>query len=233
MKNGFIYDDTIPLDSTIALGDVHGQYSLLTQFVDWVKGSGARVIMLGDLIDRSRNPGDDLRVLELVRDLTYDPEGWGLASFTALRGNHETMFLNALEGLGVQDWVYNGGDWENWKELSKHAGWIERLPYYVTVGDTLFSHAGCFPGEDPALSMNTLTKREAFVWNRGSFLRDGPKLEAWSKTLKKVVFGHTPESALPYRIPDGICIDTWAFRSGTLTAYNSTYNTFNQFELSA
>lgn len=224
--NDFILDDTILPDSVIAVGDIHGCYDLYEQFLNWVRDSGARVILLGDLIDRGPN---DLGVLERTRDLIYDPEGWGLASFTALRGNHETMFLNALEGLGVEDWVYNGGDWENWKELSKHAGWIERLPYYVTVGDTLFSHAGCFPGEDPALSMNTLTKREAFVWNRGSFLRDGPKLEAWSKTLKKVVFGHTPESALPYRIPDGICIDTWAFRSGTLTAYNSTYNTFNQF----
>jgi hypothetical protein len=48
--------------------------------------------------------------------------------------------------------------------------------------------------------------------------------------LKKSVFGHTPKSALPYAVEDSICIDTGAFQTGTLTAYNSTYDWFTQFE---
>ena len=232
MTTVFSFTDVIPPDSTISLGDVHGQIQLFEQFLDWVRNSDARVILLGDLIDRSRNPGDDLLVLELVQKLCQDPESWGLASFTSVQGNHERMFLNAVDGYGVFDWYRNGGDVENFSRLEKHADWIRQLPYYVTVNDTLFSHAGVFPGENPSKYMNSLTNREKFVWNRGTFLKVGPRFEEWTKTLKKCVFGHTPVSAMPYLVPNGVCIDTMSFKTGVLTAYNSTYDTFTQFELS-
>lgn len=230
MSTNFHFTSDIPADSTIAVGDVHGQIELLERFLAWVKDSGARVILLGDLIDRAKNPGDDLKVLERVQELIQDPESWGLASFTSLRGNHETMFIDAAEGYGLRDWRSNGGDWDNLDAMAPHAVWLRELPYYVTVGDTLFSHAGVFPGESPKDSMYFPMSREKFVWNRGSFLTVGPQFEKWSKTLKKVVFGHTPQSALPYQVPNGICIDTAAYHTGTLTAYNSTYNTFMSFD---
>ena len=221
------FSKDIPPDSVIALGDVHGCYDQFSQFLDWVRDSDARVILLGDLIDRGPN---DLGVLERVRDLVYDPESWGLASLTCVRGNHETLFLNALEGYGVQDWVFNGGDWGNWRELSSHAGWLSQLPYYVTVGDTFFSHSGGVHGVAPEESLNSLTNREQFVWSR-SASKKGSGLKQWSKTLKKSVFGHSPEGDMPYLVGDAVCIDTWCFDTGTLTAYNATYNTFNQFVL--
>jgi hypothetical protein len=224
-----IYNTTIPPDSTIALGDVHAQYDLFVQFLDWVKGSDARIVLLGDLCDRAKTPGDDLRVLERVRDLMQDPEQWGLASFTSVLGNHEAMLVNAADGYGWRDWVRNGGDWENFESLKEHVEWIRELPYYVTVNDTLFSHAGAFYGEDPGMSMRSNANREDFVWNRGSFLRKGPGFEQWSKTLKKCVFGHTPRGPEPYEVPDGVCIDTGAYHTGTLTAYNATVRTFWKF----
>ena len=197
MAHTTTYNSTIPPDSTIALGDVHGQYDLFVQFLDWVKDSGARIVLLGDLCDRAKNPGDDLRVLNRVRDLMQDPEQWGLASFTSVIGNHEMMLVNAADGYGWSDWVRNGGDSENWESLKEHAEWIRELPYYVTVGSTLFSHAGTFFGEDPEMSMRSFMLREQFVWNRGSFLKKGPGFEQCSKTLKKCVFGHTPRVPEP------------------------------------
>jgi serine/threonine protein phosphatase 1 len=224
-----VYNSIIPPDSTIALGDVHGQYDLFVQFLDWVKGSGARVIMLGDLIDRSKNPGDDLRVLNRVRDLMQDPEQWGLASFTSVMANHECMLVNCADGYGCSDWVRNGGDWENFEALKEHVDWIRELPYYVTVGDTLFSHAGCFPGVNPEESMHSYMGREEFVWQRGAFLRKGPGFDRWSKTLKKCVFGHTPRGPEPYEVPNGVCIDTGAYHTGILTAHNVTDGAFWRF----
>lgn len=228
MLFNYNFCDVIPEDSVIAVGDIHGCYQQYYEFLDWVKGSGARVILLGDMIDRGP---DDLAVLERTRDLLLDPESWGLESFVALRGNHEQMFLNAHEGCGWEDWVANGGDWINFERLRPHAEWIQELPYYVTVGDTLFSHAGCYPGENPEKFMKSHFLREQFLWIREPFLSRGPEFEKWNPDLKKVVFGHTPASSLPYRIPNGVCIDTMAFRSGTLTAYNATYDTFNQFDI--
>jgi serine/threonine protein phosphatase 1 len=69
------------------------------------------------------------------------------------------------------------------------------------------------------------------LWMREPFLSRGPEFEKWNPELKQIVFGHTPNDlGQPYRIPDGICIDTGAFYTDTLTAYNVTQETFYQFE---
>jgi serine/threonine protein phosphatase 1 len=224
----FSFCDVTNEGDVIAVGDIHGMARLYFQSLNWVRDTGVHVILLGDLIDRGE---DDVTVLNRTLDLLQDPEGWGLSGFTVIRGNHEQMFLNALNGLGWEDWVRNGGDWENLEALKPHAEWIRELPYYVTIGDTMFAHAGCYPGEDPQRYLQTEYLREQFIWMRQPFLGQGPEFEKWNPNLKKIVFGHTPESALPYRIHNGICIDTAAFRTGVLTTYNATQDTFNQFEL--
>jgi hypothetical protein len=114
--------------------------------------------------------------------------------------------------------------------MGEYADWLRSLPYYVTVGSTLFSHSGGVYGKDPADYMNSNSGREAFVWSRLA-PRVGSGLEKWSQNLKKSVFGHTPRSAMPYQVGDSICVDTGAFQTGTLTSYNSTYDWFTQFEL--
>ena len=227
MITNFLITDEIPENSVIALGDIHGCYDQFAQLLDWVYGSGARVILLGDLIDRGPH---DVAVLMRVQSLLEDPERWGLHSFTALRGNHEQLFLNALDGYGWTDWVRNGGDYENLDLLKPHAEWIRKLPYFVTVGDTLFSHTGGLYGEDPENYLHSVTLREELVWARTAPTK-GSGLAQWSKTLKRSVFGHTPRSAMPYEAGDAICIDTGCFHTGVLTAYNATNNAFKQFEL--
>lgn len=228
MNHTFTFCDVINPGDVIAVGDIHATAEPYLMFLDWVRDSGAHVILLGDLIDRG---GDDLVVLELTRSLLEDPTRNGLETFTVIRGNHEQMFLNALDEPNAwADWVHNGGNYQELEKLQKHAGWLRELPYYVVVGDTLFTHAGCPPGKDPQTMMGTHYLREQFVWMRKPFLEQGPQFEKWNPNLKKVVFGHTPQSALPYRIPDGICIDTAAFMTGILTAYNATQDTFFQIE---
>jgi hypothetical protein len=228
-KTTFNHSDVINPGDTIALGDVHGQVPQFVQFIDWVQDSGARVIFLADLIDRAKNPGDDLVILDTVEDMILDPAFWGIESCISLIGNHESLMLNAIDGHGMRDWVHNGGDWENLNSLSRHAEWIRKLPYYVTVGNTLFSHSGGIYGEDPQKFMHTEDLREEFVWSR-SAPKKGSGLEKWSKTLTKSVFGHSPgQDGEPYRVGDAICVDSGCFFSGVLTAYNSTQDTIMQF----
>jgi len=220
-----LYNTTVNPGDVIAVGDIHGCFDQFQGFLNHVKGTGAQVILLGDLIDRGP---DDLGVLNAARNLCENPEVWGLESFAVIRGNHEQMFLNALDGYGYDDWVKNGGNESIWKELAAFADWLRALPYFVTVGETLFAHAGAFPGKDPQQFLVTEYLREMFLWNRGPFLEVGPQFELWNPNLKKIVFGHTPRGPLPYTVPNGICIDTGVFFTGLLTAYNATRETFFQ-----
>ena len=220
--------DVSPGD-VIACGDIHGRLDLLTLFLDRVRDTGARVILLGDLVDRGP---DCVGVLNRAKQLLDDPESWGLESFTVLRGNHEQMMIDAFEGpfQCVLEWSDNGGRTDKAWEMALHVEWLKKLPIWVTVGDTLFVHAGLRPGVSPAD-----TTAETMMWIREPFLKMGPKLGVWTDKIKRVVHGHTPY--LDERLGqvnvsasgDRIGIDSGAVYSGTLATYNATQGTFWQF----
>ena len=58
----------------VAIGDVHGCATLLREAIWPHLGSGAELILVGDLIDRSPEPDGDQQVIELVRELQTNPE---------------------------------------------------------------------------------------------------------------------------------------------------------------
>jgi serine/threonine protein phosphatase 1 len=226
-----IYDESISPGDVIAVGDIHGRFDLLERFLDRVEGTEAIVILLGDLIDRGP---DDLKVLERVKSLLDDPSSHGLSGFFALMGNHEAMFVDALEGNSQELflWLNNGGNFEAMPDLQEHVGWVKELPLYMTIDDTLFVHAGVHPGQDPFKVANS-DKWQNLVWMREPFMTVGPQLEKWTDKLTRVVHGHTPffENDLMGQVNvsrsgDRIGIDTGAYFTNVLTSYNSTKNTF-------
>jgi len=226
------YDNTINPGDVIAVGDIHGKLDLLDVFLEKVRDTGATVILLGDLIDRGP---DDLGVLERVEKLLEEPEAWGLEAAYALRGNHEQMYLDACEGFDVDVWANNGGRYQELNQLSLHSNWIRNLPIYMVVNDTMFIHAGVFPGMDPAETLEA-GRTESLVWIREPFMTIGPQLEKWTDKIKRVVHGHTPffedEQLGQVNVSqkgDRIGIDSGAFFTGVLTSYNATRNTFQKF----
>jgi serine/threonine protein phosphatase 1 len=223
------FDNTIGLGDIIAVGDIHARYDLFELFLDYVRGTEAIVILLGDIIDRG---GQDLQVLEKVRELLEDPEKEDLSNLFCLMGNHEGMFVDALTGTGAEWslWLQNGGNFEQYDEMREHLEWIAELPVYMTVDDTMFIHAGCYPGKDPYETVDR-GKVDNILWMREPFLTYGPQFEKWNPNLKKMVFGHTPRSKMPYEIPQGLCIDTGAWQTGVLTSYNVTRDTIAQFSI--
>ena len=225
----FHYNDIVEPGDIIAIGDIHARFDLFEKFIEHVRGTEAIVILLGDIIDRG---GDDVRVLNKVRELLKEPEKEGLSNLFCLMGNHEAMFVDAFTGSGENFvlWLQNGGNFERYDEMQEHLDWLTELPVYMTIGETMFIHAGCYPGKDPFDTINA-GKTDNILWMREPFLTMGPQFEKWNPELKQVVFGHTPRSALPYRIPQGICIDTGAYHTEVLTSYNVTRNTFTQYEL--
>ena len=226
------YHPTILPGDVLAVGDIHGRLDLLDVFLDSVKDTKATVILLGDLIDRGP---DDLGVLLRVEKLLEDPGAWGLEAAYALRGNHEKMFLDACEGYGVGLWANNGGDYSNLDKMSLHYNWVMGLPIYMVVDDTLFIHAGTFPGYDPAGSIED-RRSDSLIWMRQPFLTIGPQLEKWTDKIKRVVHGHTPffedEQLGQVNVSqkgDRIGIDSGAYFTGILTSYNTTQDTFQKF----
>ena len=236
LPNMINYSPLKQAGDVVAVGDIHGRYDLLSLFLDDVKDTGISVILLGDLIDRGP---DDLGVLHRVSALLQDPESWGLNSFNVLRGNHEAMFLDACDGHGLGLWADNGGRWKDLDRMSLHRDWVEALPIYMVVGDTMFIHAGVFPGMDPAETIEA-GRTESLVWVREPFMTVGPQLEKWTDKIKRVVHGHTPffEDAQLGMVNvsrkwDRIGIDTGAYFTGILTSYNATKNTFWSYETDA
>jgi hypothetical protein len=172
-----------------------------------------------------------MRVLNKTRDLLFDPESWGLQAFYALRGNHERLFLDAADGYGIELWVENGGNVKELDNMAYHQDWISKLPIYMTVGETMFLHGGIYPGHNPAKAIAD-GKTDNLVWMREPFLTCGPRFHSWTDNLKQIVFGHTPlQAPMPYRIPQGVCIDSGAYFTGVLTSYNVTRDTFFSYEI--
>lgn len=201
-----------PKAQVVAIGDVHGCATLLRETIWPYLGSGAELIFLGDLIDRSPEPDGDRQVIDLVRELQANPEAYGLAGVTVLRGNHEQMLLDALAedvpDAATELWLWNGGNAAFLPVARQHKSWLENLPLTAQRGDYLFVHAGVRPGVPLEQQ-----RAEDLLWIRSPFLNRHHGLPC------TVVHGHTFQS--DYSIAKHshrIGIDTGAFVSGRLTA---------------
>jgi serine/threonine protein phosphatase 1 len=214
-----------------AVGDIHGRLDLLDDLLQRIatdesgRGDGLEThyIFLGDLIDR----GPDSRgVVERLLDLSKT-----VAHVRFLMGNHEQVFLRALEGdkrslrfldriggretlnsYGVTEEDYKMLGFEELATLAaervpaEHVAFLSGFENMIMLGDYLFVHAGIRPGvclEEQEHS-DLYWIRDEFLSHKDSF---GPI----------VVHGHSITSEIDLRA-NRIGIDTGAFASGRLTA---------------
>jgi Calcineurin-like phosphoesterase. len=195
------------------VGDLHGCYTLLMQHLDRVAFQPMQdlLISVGDLIDRG---SEDVECLTLLN------QPW----FRAVRGNHEEMMLEALEGKGHANlWVANGGGWyfelpekqQNRVKTLLHR--IAELPLIIEVvtGDKkmVICHAN-YPDDhyafgkpvDPAL----------VVWDRLRINRAQRGSMSLISGADQFFFGHTPVRK-PFKSANQLYIDTGAVFCGNLT----------------
>lgn len=206
----------------VAVGDIHGQIDLLQKFIDVVKFTGVHVLFLGDLVDRAKQTGDDAKVLNLVKTFIDFPATYGLASVDVLCGNHEQMLIDAIDGYDIRLWVDNGGDYASLDELTEHTTWLQELPLFKRVENTLFVHAGV----RPYVALQDQVRND-LIWIREPFLSRGP---VGVQNINFVVHGHTANAkGLPIIKKNRLCIDSAAFYSGVLTGYN--HNTGDVFQV--
>jgi serine/threonine protein phosphatase 1 len=192
---------------TFVVGDIHGRCAQLLNLLDMLPRDpeSDTLVFLGDLIDRGADaPGCVEHILKLCRDYPK--------SVICLRGNHEQMLLDFLDGQSTI-WLtpvtggertfeqYTGQrlridserDFEETRQLfeesfpPEHLEFMQGLPFYHEDKHAIYVHAGLDEGKHPRESspMSLLWMRDMDFYKnyRG----------------KPCVFGHTPTPLLPLR----------------------------------
>lgn len=168
------------------------------------------IVTLGDYIDRGPDSRSVVEQLLALRER---------CQLVTLLGNHESVLLSlrrSPSALGF--WVSGcGGN----ATLASYGGRVEGIPrehwqffaecrrYYQT-DDHIFVHANYAPG----LTLDEQTD-ELLFWTHLH------RVPAPHYSGKKVLVGHTPQTS--GQVLDAghvVCIDTWCFGNGCLTAYD-------------
>lgn len=156
-------------DPIYVIPDIHGHKAALLRALSLIEndgGAGARVVFLGDLVDR----GPDSRgVIDTLIDGLSRRRNW-----TVLRGNHDQLFLDFLTDARLgSPRIRSGNAWlsENlggaatlasygvtasepaphWQEAGQavprsHRAFLSGLPYHLETSEHIFVHAGIVPG---------------------------------------------------------------------------------------
>ncbi|MEX0599235.1 MAG: metallophosphoesterase family protein [Rhodothermales bacterium] len=185
----------------IAIGDVHGCAHSLDALIDELRPTpDDHLVFVGDYVDRGPNSSG---VINRLIDLTERTR------CTYLRGNHEALMLDYLDGGGFELWKMNGGleTLESYKAVSgeyeipeRHVDFLEATRLYYDADDFFFVHAGL----RPQLTIKENIERgdeQIFLWERAHLQANDV---AWEKP---VVCGHTPHDA-PVNEEKLILIDT-------------------------
>jgi serine/threonine protein phosphatase 1 len=202
-----------------AIGDVHGCTTALTTLLDRIApASQDKLTFLGDLLDRGP---DSKGVIDTVLELRKK------CSLEVIQGNHEEMLLWARTDRGLfQAWLAFGG-----KETLESYGvtfdssiipekeWSKKVPgeHWHFLSAELVDcveedrHILVHGAVDPDLSLDKQPWPE-MRWARW----DNPRRHCSGKIT---ICGHTHQpNGLPISNGNAICIDTWVYGDGWLTA---------------
>jgi serine/threonine protein phosphatase 1 len=198
-----------------AIGDIHGSLESLERLMEKINPDleRDRLLFVGDYIDRG--PRAKGVVDYIIRLKNLAPPG----QVICLKGNHEAMFLDFLQGREKEFFLFNGGlatledywgdDWVDQENLALppgHRQFYQDLLLYYETPEYIFVHGGLKPGVALA------DQQEAdLLWIRGEFITSQEDFG------RRVIFGHTPFKQ-PLIMPNKIGIDTGAVYGNYLTA---------------
>jgi serine/threonine protein phosphatase 1 len=187
---------------TLIISDIHGCYDEFNALLKQVGYNPYedQLVLLGDYVDRGQKSKE---VVEQIRNLVKD------YNVIALRGNHDQMFLDALNNDEDYIFLHNGGihtiesycglnwfedcggfDYERYivakkfikSNYGEHIDFLESLPHYHEDDSHIYVHAGLNPSYENWREQPV----ENFIWIRDIFLNNRTGVD------KTVIFGHTP-----------------------------------------
>lgn len=198
---------------TFAIGDIHGSHTALTTLLDGIKPTkDDTLIFLGDYVNRGDNSKGVLDILMSLPKMCH-------AVF--IMGNHELIMLSGLKYKeDFEFWCRVGGDktlrsfdllpvrseclhlpFEYVRFLNHTKDYFE-TEHFIFCHASIYSHLPLDKQDDYALRWRKLESDHA------------PHISG-----KTVICGHTEQRDGQVLFADGIiCIDTWAYGGGCLTA---------------
>lgn len=191
------------------IGDIHGCAKALRTVIDTIAPTpDDEIVFLGDYVDRGP---DSRNVVDQVIELQ------SRCRTVLLRGNHEIMLQGVLQGCDNEVWLANGGratvnsyGGSTERVPQSHLDFFRRLRAYYETEDAIFVHAGY----DPNLEMRLQTEMTNY-WMHLDHPFPGPHVSG-----KRVFVGHTPQgSGNVLDIGHLVCLDTYCFGGGYLSAY--------------
>jgi serine/threonine protein phosphatase 1 len=199
------------MNKIFVVGDIHGCFDKLYALMDKIPIDYARdqLIFIGDYIDRGPSSVDVVNYLVNFKEL--------FPGTIFLKGNHEDMLQNYLDGSDRFTYMLNGGqqtldeylnrsnDPEAFPIPSEHLEFFNSLRLYYQTEDYIFVHAG-LRKKVPLASQ----KKMDLLWIRDEFIHSNFNFG------KRVIFGHTPFKE-PLLESNKIGIDTGAVYGNRLT----------------
>ncbi|QIZ76457.1 metallophosphoesterase [Ferrimonas lipolytica] len=209
------------------VGDIHGEYHQLTQSlakVGFKPEQGDQLYSVGDLVDRGK---DSARCLEFLE------KPW----FHAVKGNHEAMMLEALNGTEAAKelWFSSGGKWfeqlssaEQQQLSNRYRAPLNSLPigmeiyveqqqltFGVVHADFPFNHWDAF-----VQSGNNITEQQlaSCLWSRATLraINNGNYPDPITG-VDALIMGHTPHPIFRGH-GNRVWLDTGAgYPKGTIT----------------
>jgi serine/threonine protein phosphatase 1 len=199
------------MQKIFVVGDIHGCFDKLCALMDKIPINFNRdqLIFIGDYIDRGSS---SLEVVDYLVDLKKK-----LPDTIFLKGNHEDMLENYLDGSDRFTYLLNGGQRTLDAYLNRpnnpgeypvppaHLKFFKSLHLYYQTDDYIFVHAG-LRKKVPLESQKTVD----LLWIRDEFIFSDFDFG------KRVIFGHTPFKD-PLVQTNKIGIDTGAVYGNRLT----------------
>lgn len=199
------------MQKIFVVGDIHGCFDKLCALMDKIPINFKRdqLIFIGDYIDRGSS---SLEVVDYLIDLKKK-----LPATIFLKGNHEDMLENYLDGSDRFTYLLNGGQRTLDAYLNRpnnpgeypvpptHLEFFKSLHLYYQTDEYIFVHAG-LRKKIPLESQKTID----LLWIRDEFIFSDFDFG------KRVIFGHTPLKE-PLVQTNKIGIDTGAVYGNRLT----------------
>jgi serine/threonine protein phosphatase 1 len=205
------------------IGDIHGCNDKLQMLLDKIyldmkfyPGSMFELVFIGDYIDRGPDSSGVINtILSLMETDTF-------SKVVTIRGNHEQMLLDALDGdfSAYRDFISNGGKetLQSYGNVDSnklsfsmipedHINFFRNTKLYYQIDNLVCVHAGV----DPTIPLEEQSEH-TLVWSRKFNVYNGLYTDG-----KYVVHGHTPVPG-PHRLTAQVNIDTGAVFGGKLTA---------------